>query len=240
VGSNADGGVKKKMSILQNLPNIIEAIGLLGIAACGLVDATKSFAGGVNSIGFMRIEAVVKSLTPGTGANGLTQDKIVDTLRANWYSGQELTSQKAIAKSLIKMGLNAGNAAALSKATGVDAGLLKIVAEKTSSGAALLPNESDANARFDFILTALLDELYQHADQAYTNGTRILAFVFSLMLAIFGGWSLKGGPLSGYLRSNDLGLAIIVGLVATPLAPVAKDISKAVSAVVKKKIQSYL
>jgi hypothetical protein len=32
----------------------------------------------------------------------------------------------------------------------------------------------------------------------------------------------------------------MIGLVATPLPPVAKDVSMAVSAVVKKKIQSYL
>jgi hypothetical protein len=230
--NNANGGVEKKMSILQNLPDIIAAIGGLGTAAFGLVDATKPFAGGVNRIGFKRIAAAVKSLTPGAAAKGLTQDKILDTLRANWYNGKDVASQKAIAKSLIKVSLNAGNATALPTATGVDAGLLKTVAGKIASGAALQPNESDAYARFDFILTALLDEAYQHSDQAYTNGTRILAFVFSLLLAFFGGWSLKGGFIGDYLRSNDLGLALLVGFLATPLAPIAKDLSTALTTAV--------
>jgi len=232
VGSNANGGVEKKMSIIQNLPDIIAAIGGLGTAAFGLVDATKPFAGGVNRIGFKRIETAVKSLTPGAAANGLTQDKILATLRANWYNGKDIASQKAIAKSLIKVSLNAGNAAALSAATGVNAGLLKTVAEKIASGAALQTSESDAYARFDFILTALLDEVYQHSDQAYTNGTRILAFGFSLLLAFVGGWSLKGGVFGDYMHSNDLVLALLVGLLATPLAPIAKDLSSALATAV--------
>jgi hypothetical protein len=224
--------VKKKMSIIQNLPDIVAAIGGLGTAAFGLVDATKPFAGGVNRIGFKRIEAAVKSLTPGAASSGLTQDKILATLRANWYNGKDLASQKAIAKSLIKVSLNSGNAATLSKATGVDAALLKTVAEKIVSGSALQPNESDAYARFDFILTALLDEVYQHSDQAYTNGTRILAFGFSLLLAFLGGWSLNGGFFGGYLHSKDLGQALLVGLLATPLAPIAKDLSSALATAV--------
>ena len=220
------------MSMLQNLPNVITAIGGLGTAAFGLVDSTKPFAGGVNRIGFKRIETVVRLLTPGTGANGLTQDKIVETVKANWYNGQDLTSQKAIAKSLIKVGLNHSNAAALAKATGVDHTVLKTVAESIEKGTPLNPDQSDVYARFDFILTALLDEAYQRSDHDYTNGTRIVASVFAVLLAFVGGWIVKNSSFWDYIHSNDLGIALMAGLLATPLAPIAKDLSSALATAV--------
>jgi hypothetical protein len=220
------------MSILQGLPQIITAIGGLGTAAFGMVDATKPFWGGVNRLGFKRIEAAVKTLTPGAAARGLTQANIVETLKANWYNGTDLTSQKAIAKSLIKVGLNSGSAAALAAATGVDSDLLENVAAKMASGTALEKNESDVYSRFDFVLTALLDEVYQGADRAYTNGTRIVAALFAVLLAIVGGWTLKGGGFQDYWWTSEMGKAILVGVLATPLAPIAKDLSSALSTAV--------
>jgi hypothetical protein len=220
------------LSIIQDLPHIITAIGGLGTAAFGLVDATKPFWGGVNRIGFKRIETVVRSLTPSTPATGLTQDKIVDTLRSNWYNGKDLASQKSIAKSLIKVGLTPANAVDLATLTGVDSGVLKDVATSMASGTPLTPPQSDVNGRFDFVLTALLDEVYQDSDQAYTNGTRIVAFIFAMLLAFLGGWSLHNGALRCYLASNDLWLALLVGILATPLAPVAKDLTSALSTAV--------
>jgi hypothetical protein len=220
------------MSILQGLPQLVTAIGGLGTAAFGLVDATKPFWGGVNRLGFRRIEAATKSLTPGAAAQGLTQDKIVDTLKANWYNGKDLASQKAIAKSLIKVCLNDGNAADLAAVTGVDSNLLQSVAAKITNGTAFLADESDTYARFDFVLTTLLDEVYQNADQVYTNGTRVVAFVFAVLLAFVGGWSLKGGGLADFWWTSDMGKAIFVGVLATPLAPIAKDLSSALATAV--------
>jgi hypothetical protein len=220
------------MGILQNLPQIVMAVGGLGTAAFGLVDSTKTFWGGVNRIGFKGIENTVSDLTPGAAAAGLTQNKILDTLRANWYNGTDLSSQKSIAKSLIKQGMNAGNAAKLAAATGVDAATLLSVATKMSSGTALAQNESDVYSRFDFILTALLDDAYQVADQTYTNGTRFWASVFAVALAFVGGWTLNKGTLDAYLHSNDLWIALVAGVLATPLAPIAKDVSSALSTAV--------
>jgi hypothetical protein len=222
----------KAMSILQNLPDIITAIGGLGTAAFGLVDSTKPFWGGVNRFGFKRIAGTVSVLTPGAASSGLTQSKILDTLKANWYNGTDLTGQKAIAKSLIKQGLNPGNAPALAAATGVNADVLETVAASISTGTALAQNETDVYSRFDFILTALLDEVYQDADQTYTNGTRIVASIFAVVLAFIGGWTLNNGTLIEYLHSNDLWMALVAGVLATPLAPIAKDLSSALSTAV--------
>jgi hypothetical protein len=225
------------MSLLQSLPQIIAAVGGLGTAAFGLVDSTKPFFGGVNRIGFSRIAGAVSKLTPGTPANGLTQGKILETLKANWYNGTDLSSQKAIAKSLIKQGLTTANAPDLAKVAGVDPAVLQSVAAKITSGTALAQNESDVYSRFDFILTALLDEVYQLSDQAYTNGTRVVASFFAVGLALVGGWTLfananLANPIAFYWGSNDMWLALVAGVLATPLAPIAKDLSSALATAV--------
>jgi len=220
------------MGILQDLPNIITAIGGLGTAAFGLVDSTKVFWGGVNRIGFGKIKDAVTKLTPGTPVNGLSQTKIIATLRANWYNGQDLDNQKAVAKSLIKLGLNPGNAAAIASATGVDQAVLQSVAAKMAAATALTSNESDVFARFDLILTAMLDEVYQDGDQRYTNGTRVTAGIFAVLLAFVGGWIVNGQDIHTFVASNDLWRALISGVLATPLAPVAKDITSALSTAV--------
>lgn len=220
------------MGIPSHLPQIITAIGGLGTAAFGLVDSTKVFWGGVNRIGFTRIAGMITSLTPGAPAAGLTQGMILKTLRANWYNGADLASQKSIAKSLIKQNLNAANSAALAAVAGVDAGVLQSVATKISSGTPLAQNETDVYSRLDFILTAMLDETYQHADQIFTNGTRLMASVFAVGLAFVAGWSLLGGDFVPYLHSNEMWLALVAGVLATPLAPIAKDLSSALATAV--------
>jgi hypothetical protein len=220
---------------LQNLPQIITAIGGLGTAAFGVVDATKVFGGGVNRIGFHRITTTIKDLTPSgpeprNHLNALSQGKVIETLKANWYNGTDLNGQKAIAKSLIKLHLSSANAAALAKKTGVDPGVLQAVANSIETGAPLTPAQNDVYGRFDLIVTAMLDETYQRSDQMYRNGTRAWAVVASVVLAIAGGFILDHGANTFW--GPDFFQALMVGLLATPLAPVAKDLSTALAAAV--------
>jgi len=213
---------------LQNLPQIITAIGGLGTAAFGLVEATKVFGGGVNHIGFKGIRTAVTPLIP-SGANALPPQKIIATLEANWFNGTDLGSQKAIAKSLIKLNLSAGNAPAVAAATGVDPAVLTVVATSIAAGTPLTPPQSDVYARFDLIVTALLDEAYQRSDQVYRNATKAWAMLFSILLALAGGFVLhNGNPWS----LDDTVEILVVGFLATPLAPIAKDLSTALATAV--------
>lgn len=210
-------------NVIDNLPRVITAIGGLGTAAFGLVDATKVFGGGMNHMGFGRIRTAVLPLTPGAApGNALPQQKILDTLKANWMNGTDLTSQKAIAKSLIKLNMSPVNAAALAAATGVDPTTLTAVATNMSAGIPLTSGQSDVYARFDLIVTALLDEAYQRSDQIYRNWTRACAAAIAIVLAVVGGKSVGISTLQ----------AVLVGLLATPLAPIAKDISSALATAV--------
>jgi hypothetical protein len=226
------------MGIPQNLGPIITAVGGLGTAAFGLLDAAKAAFPFINHIGFSGIEKTVSALTPdqtggGSPLNALPQTGVIASVEANWVNGTDLTSQKAIAKSLIKLHLSAGNAAKLAGKTNVDALLLGSVATKIVSATPLTQQESDAYARFDLILTAILDQAYQKADDVYRNWTRILAGAIAVIVSVLGGWTLSAsGDIWNYWGSKDLVQAVLVGLLATPLAPIAKDLSSALATAV--------
>jgi hypothetical protein len=210
---------------LHSVPALVTAIGGLGTAAFGLVDASKVLPfGGVNFIGFSGIRKTVSALTPVGSGNALSPDKIIATLKANWFNGTDLPSQKAIAKSLIKLNLNPGNAEALAAATGVDPGVLTTVATKITTGTPLTSPETDVYARFDLIVTALLDETYQHSDSSYRNWTRTIAAIVAVVLAVAGGHAISG--------DGKIWVYVLVGLLATPLAPIAKDLSTALATAV--------
>ncbi len=218
-----------------HLEHVISAIGGLGTAAYGLVDAAKSAFGGINRAGLSHIQQVVSDLTPeGAGAGGpinaLPQAEILKTLEANWVNGVDLASQKAAAKSLIKLHLNATNAPAVAIQASIDPAVLGAVASHQAAGTALSQTESDVFSRFDLIVTAMLDEAYQVSEQVYRNFTRTLAACVAVALAVAGSWSLVG--TEHFWHSSDPVLALLVGLLATPLAPIAKDLSSALATAV--------
>jgi hypothetical protein len=216
------------------LGQVITAIGGLGTAAFGLVDAAKSAFSGINRIGLDHIHQVVSELTPegasaGGPVNALPQADILKTLEANWVNGNDLASQKAIAKSLIKLHLSAANATAVAVKASVDPVVLTSVASNLETGTPLSQAQGDAYSRFDLITTALLDEAYQVSEQVYRNWTRTLAAVVAVVLAVAGAWSLEG---ASFWSVKEITLAVLVGLLATPLAPIAKDLSSALATAV--------
>ncbi|MGA2428421.1 MAG: hypothetical protein ABSH13_07955 [Candidatus Acidiferrum sp.] len=220
-----------------DLSKIVLAIGGLGTAAYGVVDATKSFWGGVSNRGFGDIKKIVSKLIPASSqridaTSAVALRSALDTLYANWINGMALTDQKSIAKSLIKLNLRTDTAPDLAKATGLDASILGNVATKigppvqldaNGNPVALGPVESDVFGRFDLAVSALLDQGYQRADQRYRNSAKLAAVFVSIGLAVVGSYYVYGD-------TKHFGLAFVAGLLATPLAPVAKDLSSAIQA----------
>lgn len=240
--------------------NAIGAIAALGTAAFGLVDTTKFFNGGVSRCGFSKVKGVIQAFFGKDASEDarvtspLDFGPMLNTLRANWLNGNNLDAQKAIAKSLLKLRLSAANAADYAAATGMDAGILATIAGKISRAESLSSTEMDAFGRFDLTLTTLLDQGYQRADQIYRNSAKFLAAVFSVVIAVFGGYILHNSavqtvaPAAGaaataalnnaataaaalpYWGSPNMWKSFVIGLLATPLAPVAKDLSTAIIA----------
>lgn len=221
------------MPLAISAPQAIAAVAALGTASYGLVDATKVFNGGPSNFGFGRIRRAIVFFFPDDTSvddhkTPLALGSVLDTLKANWINGTALADQKLIAKSLIKLRLNPTTAAALAQKTGVDGAVMSSVAAKVATGAALTQQEADVFGRFDLILTTALDEGYQRADQRYRNACKSAAVLFSVALALLAGWAIHGGyDLDRFLQ------ALVVGLLATPLAPVAKDLSTAVQSASK-------
>jgi len=213
-----------------DLSKAVLAIGSLGTASYGVVDVTKCFGGGVSNRGFSDITKVVTKFIPasatGTETSGLGSASALATLRANWINGMALPDQKAAAKALVKLNLTETTAPQMAAAAGVDASVLTDIAKKLGSTAPLLPQETDVYGRFDLMLTALLDQGYQRADQRYRNSAKLLAVPIAVLLALLGVWGIGGNQTT----AADLWRALLAGLLATPLAPVAKDLSSAIQA----------
>jgi hypothetical protein len=228
-----------------DLGTTVAAIGALGTASFALVDATKiARDGGISNSGFSCIESAVQQLFPGavrkpksslpSGGPNTTGDeqKLLDILHGHWINGSALGDQKAIAKSLIKLRLTPQTAQNFAAATSVDGKVLSQVASKMTQGEELNPQEINALGRFDLALTAILDEGYQRADQKYRNSARVLASAVAVVLAVLGGLSISENPAM-YFWSVEMSRAVLCGLLATPLAPIAKDLANAVAAGVK-------
>ncbi len=225
---------------LSNILNLLSATGALGTAAAGLVDATKAYGkGGISTAGFKFVE---KALAPFQAAFATIANAApMETLRANWINGVAKSDQKAVAKSLIRLGLTPANVPALATSLGFDAAgqaALATAVANVSHGTPLTQPDINILGRFDTIASALLDAGYERADQKYRNTAKLWAMIFSLILAVFAGWFLdarSADPTLSYLRyfsTSDFLLALVIGVVATPLAPVVKDLASSLQAAV--------
>ena len=211
------------MSTLASLTTQITAVGALGTAAFGLVDAFKALpGGGISRAGFKFIRAKVKELTPSDPAidkGGLGQAAVLYTLMSQWINGVDSGDQLNIAKSQIKLRLTPTTAPSLAITTGVDPTILTNVSTKIAAGTSLSQQESDTYGRFDLMLTTLLDQAYQRADQRYRNVAKLTAIPVAVALSMIA---------ARYVPGISEPQAALLGLVATPLAPIAKDISTAI------------
>jgi len=223
---------------LTQVTTAITAIGALGAAAFGLVDASKLLPGLIPSSGFAFIRKLVTQLAPSSGGtvprgSALTAPTITDTLRANWINGMALPDQKSVAKTLVKLRLNAEIAPELATLTGVDKAVLTSVAEKLANGDAMTQPEMDTYGRFDVILATIIDRAFQKADQRYRTTAKSAACLVAILLAESAAYFLGMLAANGRLNFHNIGMAALVGLIATPLAPIAKDLATALNTAAK-------
>lgn len=213
---------------LTQVATAITAIGALGTAAFGLVDASKLLPWLIPSSGFGFIRKLVKQLSPESSTipkeSALTVAAITDTLQANWINGMALADQKTVAKTLFKLRLNAETGPALALITGVDKDVLTSVAKKLANGDAMTQAEMDTYGRFDVLLATSIDRGYQKADQRYRTTAKFAACLVAIVLAEAAAY---------FLKMQNAGVALIVGLIATPLAPIAKDLATSLNAAAK-------
>jgi len=218
--------------LLTTISATIAAIGALGTAASGLVDASKAFNGGISNVGFGKIET---ALRPFQDALKAAESDWTAAIKANWVNGMPKEDQKANAKSLIRLGLSSSNAAAMAGVGHVDAEKFKAAIVAVETGAALTPEQVNILGRFNGAIDAAMDCGFERADQVYRNVAKLSAGIIAVLLAIAGGAMLamdKGRSFSAYLFSAQSFQAILVGLIAVPLAPLVKDLTSSLQAAV--------
>lgn len=210
---------------LADVGAALAGLGALSTAAFGLLDATKAFWGGASNIGAPHIHKVMAPFAPAL-SSALGADGWWPVLRDHWVAGVAKADQKAKAQALIKLGLNSGNAALVATASHVDATALRTAVLKLEKGTKL--NDADLNVlgRMNATIEVLLDAAFEAADQQYRNWCRVLAGGICLGLALAAWWLWQ--PTTGD-PPPSLWAALAVGLLAVPLAPVAKDLTSALS-----------
>jgi len=201
----------------------IAAMGGLGLAAMALVDALKAVpGGGVSRIGFSHIRKVLrmfdKVLTRAAGAQWEA------VIMAHWINGRDRDDQVGAIRSLLRLGLNPDTADQLAAIGNVQPAALSKVAGKLVAGAALSEAEINVIGRVEAAVEARLDAAFDLAEQAYRNTARTLAGVIAVGLAV-----AAGALLNSAAAPIDLRVAALVGLLAVPIAPIAKDLVSALT-----------
>ncbi len=216
---------------LLSLPEVgaaLAALSALATAAFGLLDASKGLWGGVARVGLGHIwTALTPFQSTLNAAMGEGRWRIL--VMANWMNGLPKTEQKAVVRSLIKLGLNEATAPDLAAAVRVDPEALLLIARKLAKGQAL--SEADLNllGRLNAVLDALLDSGFELADQQYRNVSRLWAGLLCVILSVVAReiWAANGGD------PPDVGVAIAIGVLAVPIAPVAKDLTSSLTAAMR-------
>jgi hypothetical protein len=208
---------------VMELVGLVTAVGALGTAAFSLVDATKAFRGGVSNIGFRDIEGAMQPFAAALDL-ALGHARWREVIHAHWINGRPSDEQKAIAKSLIRLGLAGENAEAIAKPGHVDPVALQLAATKLRDGSPLDEKDLNVLGRLDASVEAQLDAAFDRADQRYRNSSRALAGVAAVALSWVATLAL------GWRGWHDFTLALVIGLLAVPLAPIAKDLASSLQA----------
>ena len=75
--------------------------------------------------------------------------------------------------------------------------MLQSAATKATKGEKVSPEEVSVLGQFDAVLSAVLDEAYERADQKYRNAAKLLAVIVATALALFAGWLIQDQPAAG-------------------------------------------
>lgn len=232
----------------------IGAVFAMGAAALGLVDISKGLWIRLDQSGFIFVKQALAPFDNALRAALGSGQSWQESLAAHWLNGRPKDEQKAIARSLIRLGLSAENAPHMAKVLQIDAKAFAAAILATREAKPLGEEHASLLHRFDTAIDCRLDAAYERADRRYRLIARCLAASIAVLLALFAGGVLfadacaaaiagnlasglpntvcetGGNVIAGYLTSRYLALAIIVGLVAIPIGPVLKDLVSSLAA----------
>jgi hypothetical protein len=203
---------------MDNLGTIVLAVGGLGTAAFGIVEALKW-----TPIGMMGFRQITRLL----GAPALDALRVaygpasIDLLEAQYRTGRSAGQLPKSIRQGVRVGLTPDTAGPLAERLGVVAADdLVAVAEALQQGAELTDAQRSILGRFELALDARIDSALALADDRYAGSMRVIASLVAIIIAL----------AIGIYAGQSVLLALIVGIAAVPVAPMAKDLSSAIRA----------
>jgi len=203
---------------MDNLGTIVLAVGALGTAAFGIVEALKWT--GIGVFGFRQLvsvlgEPVIAALRVAYGAEAVTMLK--ELYRTDRKGGELPTTIRQGAR----VGLTPETAPALAKKVGVvSADDLAEVAKLVQSGKPLEEAQRGILGRFELALDSRIDAALALADTRYKGYVRLAASFVAIAIAL----------IVGIIQQQPILISVIVGVAAVPFAPVAKDLASGLQA----------
>lgn len=205
----------------QGLIEFVLAAGALGIAAFGIVEALKWTPVGL--AGFRQIKKtlgrLMETLEVAYGADYL------ELMKAQYRAGRATGDLRRTIRQGVRIGLNVDNAARMAAFVGVaDIENLKSGTRKLEAGEEPEDEVRNAMGRFELAVDARIDAALSLAESRYVGTMRMAASAVAIGLALVAAYFLKGDQDAEWAK------ALIVGIVAVPLAPIAKDVASGLRA----------
>lgn len=199
------------------LVEVVLATGAIGTAAFGVVDALKGTPLGL--VGFHRIsgtlgQSIMKAVDVAYGSGSRV------LLQGFYRQDREKGALGRALRQGVRVGLRAATAEDLAREVGtvVDPAKLKIAVEKLEEGRDLDPEDQGVIGRFELAVDTRIDAALALAQASYTAWMRIAASGVALTLATVGTRAAMGEDFRWTI-------AILLGVAAVPLAPIAKDVA---------------
>lgn len=198
---------------MDDIGTVILAAGVLGTAAFGIVEALKWWPY-IGEIGFGKI---LEMLGPVKLALAVAYGQKYEKLLRAQYRGDSSELARTIRQG-VRVGLTVENAAQMARFLGVvEADSLRQAAHLVQTG----DQFEDATLRnvlgkFELAVDTRIDAALTLAQNQYAAGMKVLASIVALIIALFVYFTAPG--------QVSLLQAILVGLIAVPIAPVAKDL----------------
>ncbi|OFX12050.1 MAG: hypothetical protein A2516_05705 [Alphaproteobacteria bacterium RIFOXYD12_FULL_60_8] len=206
---------------------LVLAAGALGTAAFGIVDTLK-----FTKVGALGFGSVMKSL-------GMTSEALMiaygkdyrELLEAQYRKDRTQGDLRRTLRQGVRVGMTPKSTMNMAKAIGFpDEEGIAEVARKIQEGEEFTDKDNRTLGKFELAIDARIDAALAMADEQYSSKIRIVASVVSVFLAFVAALALDLEINPGMM---DFGLwikAVIVGIVAVPLAPMAKDVAKGLQA----------
>ncbi|GJQ57583.1 MAG: hypothetical protein D8M57_19750 [Candidatus Scalindua sp. AMX11] len=208
---------------MLDLAQFTLAAGAVGTAAMGIAEGFKSVK--MRPIGFSKLEKSINWADAALiKAYGNERMMLLESLyRSNRSSGD----LPRILRQGVRIGLDEQNAVEMENILlGADRNQLPAVAKKAAIGKELEQEEQNILGRFEVAADARIDAALSLAERAYINGIRLRAFIIALSLSLSAAFTIKPDK-------EGIVAGLIVGLVAVPLAPIAKDVADGIKEAAK-------